>query len=90
MSNQPQDHAKARFGQESSVLGIGDLPYFTQGLRWDVGAFEEGDGTLAGQHAEIIGVGLGEEVGEGAFFFMGEIQEGLVYISISIREGTWL
>lgn len=73
MSNQSQDHAKAGFGQESSVFGIGDLPYFTQGLRWDVGAFEEGNGALAGQHAEIIGVGLGEEVGESAFFFRGEV-----------------
>ena len=48
-------------------------------------ALEEGDGSLAGQNSEVISVGLGEEVGKGAFFFGRKVEEGLVSWCVSMR-----
>lgn len=78
MTDQPQHHTEAGLGEQASVLCVRDLPYLTERLRGDVRALEEGDGSLAGQNSEVISVGLGEEVGEGAFFFGREVEKGLV------------
>ena len=43
-----------------------------------MGALEEGDGAFARYDAELVGVGLGEEVAEGAFFFGREVEGGLI------------
>lgn len=61
-TNQAQYHTEPRFGEEATVLGVGDLPYLAQYRRRHVGLLEEGDGALAGHDAQGVAVGKGEEV----------------------------
>lgn len=57
-----------------------------------MGALEEGDGILARNDAELILVGLLEEVREGAFLFGAEVERGLrlfcVAVSVSMLSGA--
>lgn len=43
-----------------------------------MGLFEEGDGALAGDDAQRVRVGEGEEVGVGGFLLGGEFEDGVV------------
>lgn len=77
MADQAQDLAEARRRQQAAVLRVRDLPYFAQHGGLELGALEELDGNLACDDAELLGVGLLEEVLEGALLLGREVQAAL-------------
>ena len=78
MSNQTESYAESGLCEQATILGVCDLPYFTKDFGGDFGTLEEGNSIFAGNDTKLVLVGLGEEVGECAFFFGREIKEGLV------------
>jgi hypothetical protein len=78
VSDETQDLAEAGHGQETTVLRVCDLPYLTQDRGRELGALEELDGNLACDYAELLRVGLLEEVLEDALLFGCEVEDGLV------------
>jgi hypothetical protein len=78
VSDEAQDLAEAGHGQETTVLGVSNLPYFTQDSWCQLGALEELDGDLACYDAQLLCVGLLEEILEDALFLGREIEDGLV------------
>lgn len=78
MPNKTEDLAEAGHGQETAVLRVCNLPYFTQNSWCELGAFEELDGNLACYYAELLCVGLLEEILEDALLFWCEVENGLV------------
>lgn len=78
VSDEAQDLAEARHGQETAVLRVGDLPYLSQYCGRELGPLEELNGDLACYDAELLCVGLLEEILEHALLFGCEIEDGLV------------
>ena len=74
MPNQAQHLAEARRRQQAAVLCVCNLPYLAQHGGLELGAFEELDGNLAGDDAELLRVGLLEEVLECALLVGREVQ----------------
>lgn len=77
VADQAQDLAEAGRRQQAAVLGVGNLPYLAQHGGLQLGALEELDGDLAGDDAELLGVGLLEQVLEGALLFGGQVERRL-------------
>jgi hypothetical protein len=65
VSDEAQDLAEAGHGQETAVLRICNLPYLTQ------------DRDLACDYAELLGIGLLEEILEHALLVGREVEDGL-------------
>jgi hypothetical protein len=78
VSDETQDLAEAGHGQETAVLRVCNLPYLTQYGWCKLGALEELDGNLACYYAELLCVGLLEEILEDALFVWCEVEDGLV------------
>lgn len=78
VSDEAQDLAKAGHGQQTAVLCVCNLPYLAQDGWLQLGALEELDGDLACDDAELLGVGLLEQVLEDALLLWGEVEDGLV------------
>jgi hypothetical protein len=57
VSNETENDAEARPGEQATVLRVRDLPYLAEDLRVEGGAFEEGHGAFASDYAQLIGVG---------------------------------
>lgn len=83
VSDEAQDLAEAGHGQQTAVLRVCNLPYLAQDRRLQLGALEELDGNLACNHAELLGVGLLEQVLEDALLFGREVEDGLVCASLA-------
>jgi hypothetical protein len=77
VADQAQDLAEAGRRQQAAVLRVCDLPYLAQHGGLQLGALEELDGHLAGDDAELLGVGLLEEVLEGALLVGREVETAL-------------
>jgi hypothetical protein len=78
VSDQTQDLAEARHGQQTTVLRVCNLPYLAQDCWCKLGALKELDGNLARYDAQLLCVGLLEEILEGALLLWGEVKDGLV------------
>jgi hypothetical protein len=76
--DQTQHLAEARHGQETAVLRVGNLPYLAQDGWGKLGALEELDGNFACDDAQLLCVGLVEEILEDALFLGREVEDGLV------------
>ena len=89
VADQAQDLAEAGHGQQATVLCVCNLPYFAQDSGGELGALEELDGDLACDDAELLCVGLLEEVLEDALLLGREVEDGLVCagVSVGLREG---
>ena len=84
VSDQAQDLAEARHGQQAAVLRVCDLPYLAQDGRGQLGALEELDGNLACYHTKLLCVGLLEEVLEHALLVRRQVEHGLVCAASAI------
>lgn len=82
--DQAQDLAEARHGQQAAVLRVCDLPYLAQDGRGQLGALEELDGDLACDDAELLCVGLLEEVLEHALLVRRQVEHGLVCAALAV------
>jgi hypothetical protein len=82
--DQAQDLAEARHGQQAAVLRVCDLPYLAQDGRGQLGALEELDGDLARDDAELLCVGLLEEVLEHALLVRRQVEHGLVCAALAV------
>jgi hypothetical protein len=84
VSNETQNDAEARPGEQATVLSVRDLPYLAEDLRVEGGAFEEGHGAFASDYAQLVGIGEVEQVGEDAFLFRREVEDCRVcrYVSL--------
>ena len=91
MSNEPQDLAETRHGEQAAVLRVCNLPYFAQDGGGQLGALEEFDCDFACDDAELFRVGLLEEVLEDALLLGGQVEDGLVWGAVSwgCEEGRW-
>jgi hypothetical protein len=78
VADETQDLAEAGHGQQTAVLRVGNLPYFAQDSRRELGTLEELDGDLARDDAELLGVGLLEKKLEDALLLGGQVEDGLV------------
>jgi hypothetical protein len=78
VSDVTQDLAEAGHGQQTAVLRVCYLPYFTQHSRRKLSPLEELDGNLACDDAQLLCVGLLEQVLEDALLLRGEVEDGLV------------
>jgi hypothetical protein len=78
VSDEAQDLAEAGHGQETAVLGVCNLPYFTQHGWCQLSALEELDGDLACYDAQLLRVGLLEEKLEDALLLGRQVEDGLV------------
>lgn len=78
VADETQHLAEAGHGQQAAVLRVCNLPYFAQYCRRELGALEEFDGNLACYYAELLCVGLLEEILEDALLFWCEVEDGLV------------
>lgn len=76
VADETQDLAEASHGQETAVLRVCNLPYFTQNSRRKLGALEKLDGYLACDDAQLLSVGLLEEILEDALLLGGEVEYG--------------
>lgn len=74
--DQAQHHAEAGLGEEAPVLRVRNLPCFSQDGFGDVSLLEEGDGALAGDDVEGVGIREAEEVGVCGLFLRGEVEDG--------------
>jgi hypothetical protein len=74
VSDQAQGDAKPGWGEEASVLLVGELPDLTEYLRVQPGLLEELDGDLSGDHPDALGVCLSEELAVDSFLFRAEVQ----------------
>jgi len=80
VADQTQYLAEAGQGQEATVLRVCNLPYLAQHGRRKLGALEELDGDLARDDAELLRVGLLEEVLECALLVGREVEDGVVCV----------
>ena len=78
VADETQDLAEAGHGQETAVLRVCNLPYFAQYCWRKLRPLEELDGNLARYYAELLCVGLLEEILEDALLLRGEVEDGLV------------
>lgn len=83
VSNEAQDLAEAGHGEQAAVLRVCNLPYLAQDGRGQLGALEELDGDLARYDAELLCVGLVEEVLEYALLVGRQVEDGLVCGAVS-------
>ena len=83
VADQTQDLAEAGRGQEAAVLRVCNLPYLAQHGRRKLGPLEELDGDLARDDAELLRVGLLEQVLEGALLVGREVQDGMVWVGLA-------
>lgn len=83
MSDETQDLAEAGHGQETAVLRVCNLPYFAQDSWRQLGTLEELDGNFSCDDAELLCVGLLEEILEDALFLRGEVEDGLVWTGLA-------
>ena len=74
VADQTQDLAEACRRQQASVLCVCDLPYLAQHGWLQLRPLEELDGDFACDDAELLRVGLLEEILEGALLVGGEVQ----------------
>ena len=81
--DQAQDLAEARHGQQAAVLRVCDLPYLAQDGRGQLGALEELDGNLACYDAQLLRVGLLEEILEDALLLGRQVENGLVCAALA-------
>lgn len=84
MSNQPQHHAEAGLREKTTVLRVCYLPYLSQYAGRYLGALKEADGALARNDPELIAICLVEEVGVRTFLLVRKVEDGMIYINISI------
>ena len=84
VSDESQDLAEAGHGQQTAVLRVCNLPYLAQHGRGQLGALEELDGDLARYDAELLCVGLVEEVLEHALLLGRQVEDGLVYARLAV------
>ena len=84
VSDESQNLAEASHGQQAAVLCVCDLPYLAQHGRGQLGALEELDGDLACYDAELLCVGLLEEVLEDALLLGRQVEDGLVYAWLAV------
>lgn len=85
VADEAQDLAEAGHGQQTAVLRVCNLPYLAQDGRRQLGALEELDGNLARDDAQLLRVGLLEQVLEHALLFWGEVEDGLACASVSLQ-----
>jgi hypothetical protein len=78
VSDETQDLAEAGHGQQTAVLRVCNLPYFTQHRRRKLGPLEELDGNLACDDTKLLCVCLLEEILEDALLVWCEVEDGLV------------
>ena len=83
MADEAQDLAKAGHGQETAVLRVCNLPYLAQNGGRELGALEELDGDLARYDAQLLCVGLLEEVLEDALLLGRQVEDGLVCAALA-------
>ena len=83
VSDEAQDLAETRHGQETAVLRVCNLPYFAQDGWCQLGALEELDGNLAGYDAQLFRVCLLEEILEDALFLGRQVEDGLVCAALA-------
>ena len=83
MSDETQDLAEASHGQETAVLCVCNLPYLTQDGWCQLGALEELDGNLACYDAQLLRVGLLEEILEDALLLGRQVENGLVCAALA-------
>lgn len=77
VADEAQDLAEARRRQQAAVLCVCDLPYLAQHGGLQLGALEELDGDLARDDAELLCVGLLEQILEGALLVGGQVERRL-------------
>lgn len=77
VADQAQNLAEACRRQQAAVLCVCDLPYFAQHGRLQLRPLEELDGDFACDDAELLRVGLLEQVLEGALLVGREVQAAL-------------
>lgn len=90
MSDETQDLAEAGHGQETAVLCVCNLPYLTQDGWCQLGALEELDGNLACYDAQLLRVGLLEEILEDALLLGRQVENGLVCAALARVRGGCL
>jgi hypothetical protein len=84
VADQAQDLAETRHGQQATVLGVCNLPYLAQDCGCKLGALEELDGDFACDDAELLCIGLLEEMLEDALLLGREVEDGLVCAGVSV------
>lgn len=84
VSDESQNLAEARHGQQAAVLCVCNLPYLAQHGRGQLGALEELDGDLARYDAKLLCVGLLEEVLEYPLLIGCEVQGRLVCVVLAV------
>jgi hypothetical protein len=84
VADQTQHLAEARRGQEAAVLRVCYLPYLAQHGRRKLRPLEELDGDLACDDAELLRVGLLEEVLKCALLVGGEVEDGVVCVESAL------
>lgn len=90
MADETQDLAEAGHGQQPAVLRVCNLPYFTQHRRRKLRPLEELDGDLACDDAQLLCVGLLEQVLEDALLVGGEVEDGLVCACLAMSTLLYL
>jgi hypothetical protein len=83
VADEAQDLAEAGHGQKTAVLRVGNLPYLAQDGGRELGALEEFDGDLARYDAQLLCVGLLEEVLEDALLLGRQVEDGLVCTALA-------
>jgi hypothetical protein len=78
VSDQTQHLAEAGRGQETAVFCICNLPYLAQHGRGQLRPLEKLDSDLACDDAELLRVGLLEEVLESALLVRSKVEDGMV------------
>jgi hypothetical protein len=84
VSDEAQDLAEASHGQETTVLGVCNLPYLAQDGWGQLGALEEFDGNLACYDAQLLRVGLLEEKLEDALLLGRQVENGRVCAALAL------
>lgn len=74
MSDQAKGDAKTGWGEEATVLLVGELPDLTEYPRVQPGLLKELDGDLAGNDPNALGVCLSEELAVDSFLVGTEVQ----------------
>lgn len=81
MTDQTQDDAEARFGKQSSILLVGNLPDLAQDDGRYARALKECDGILAGYDTNLFPIGLCKECAVYPLLLGGEIENGVGLIA---------
>jgi len=85
VADEAQDLAEAGHGQQAAVLRVGNLPYLAQDSGRELGALKELYGNLSCNDAQLLRVGLLEEVLEAALLLGREVEQGLVWAGLAIH-----